>query len=212
MVRQIVKAYVGGATLSPEELESVMSIQEAAIHEMQQYLLKARKPRGPQVKADEFFDPLREFGHHRFPLLEGLLDGVDVLEIAAGPTPWLSLLEYPVRSVTLEEPHFTMQTQEAVKEYTIPVDDRDALSFLLDQPDASAVVVSKGFSWDLFGLGVIDFQFDTDYFCFVAREIARITPVGKPTLHVSFNDSYLAMAGFEPTNIQWIYRRSDQRI
>ncbi len=129
------------------------------------------------------------------------IKGKRVIELGPGADPkadWLyencEISEYI--GVEPFYPHLTREkiTRNSEKNNVIQ---EDGLSFLLNQPDESAIVMSNGVICK--ELIISPYNENVDYFRFLAKEIYRVTPIRCPTFHISafFHQDFFVKHGFQ---------------
>lgn len=127
----------------------------------------------------EIFVKLRELNFAQ------TVNGKNIIELGTGAGPCFErLLQFGINSYTAVEPFHPDKTEQALKNHPkTSIAKTDGLSFLLSQPDNSAIILSFGvLCQELFFYNYNSLI--ENYFRFLIKEIYRVTPLGSPTIHV----------------------------
>lgn len=195
----IILDYITGKDLSPEDLQKVIEAREKSIK-------TASYQTASGVGTNFYYDFDRICFEGIKEMSEGL-KGQRVIELGPGMHPiYEKLISFEIdHYIAVEgfEPDATGGALNVMLEnhgddhfQKVEVVHKDALSYLLEQPDESAVVMSFGMMCPELQNGKNDL-----YYPFLAKEIHRVTPKDGLTLYVGSRDFGLAhlmkKVGFE---------------
>jgi len=147
------------------------------------------------------------------PYFHKSINGKRCIELGPGMDPMADwLFAHGASEYIGVEPFHPELTREELQdsEKSAVIDDKEALGFLLQQPDESALVFSRGVLCP-----ELQLCNTTDYFSFIAKESYRVTPKGCPNIHITSTlgeeDNIVARA-FKNAGFYAVLDRGDNTI
>lgn len=188
--------FFSGEYLLDEQIRVILNYRERCIS----YALH-RNMKMVDVTFGDIFDLALKHSTTNLQLFERQFMGKRVIELGPGADPKSNWLhdKYRISEYVGVEPFYPHLTGEKIEfsGRTIDVIKEDGLSFLIHQPDESAIVISNGVVCT--ELILSHKNESVDYFRFLAKEIYRVTPKGNPTFHIS---TFLAQDFFEKVGFE----------
>lgn len=183
---EIIDAYCRGRPLDASDLQIAQAARERSI--------ATTLERAVSGIATSFVEDFEILALRHAHLFREQLKGRDVIEIGPAHRPaYTDLKKFGIGRYTAVEAFETKSTggalnhildqlpkaqgDAAYREMTLS--DKDGLTYLINQPDESAIVMSFGVlcPW-------LQQHENTNYYRFLAREIYRVTPQGGISVHV----------------------------
>lgn len=202
----ILNDYFANRDLNSDELNEVLACRERCIAKAASHSLPSTTSYAMSFNVQ--MELMKRYIQNAEDILKNSINGRKAIELGPGCSPmhkWL--FEQGASDYTGVELLYPQISERIVSGENARIVDSDALSFLLSQPDGSAIVASRGVLND-------EVMPSTSYARFLIREIYRVTPKGAVTIHsmgVSSLDEkrFFREAGFTPLddkdyNAVWI--------
>lgn len=200
-LQKLVDAFLRNKELTEEELKTALRYRGECIKKIQERGYHGSSTRNDYVQLLRATLPI-----YLPQSLADKLKGQRVIELGPGERPNAEFLfeRYGIAEYIAVEPFLTHLTERTLntKDPRNRIVEEDGLSYLLRQPDSSAVIISSA---------VICTELMTDidgkkrtYYKFLGREMHRVTPFGAPTIHYTTGlgkedtEDFFTMHGFEP--------------
>ncbi|MFA5888505.1 MAG: hypothetical protein WC852_07390 [Candidatus Nanoarchaeia archaeon] len=203
---EILDDYFANRDLVSDELKEVIACRERHIAKAANHSL--RSTTSYEMSFDVQMEMFRRYVSNAEIILRNSINGRKAIELGPGLSPmhkWL--LERGASEYTGVEMLYPKISEKMVSGQNAKIVDNDALSFLVSQPDESAIIASRGVLNE-------EVMPSSNYARFLIREIYRVTPKSGITIHstgVSSADEkrFFKEAGFTPLdtrdyNAVWI--------
>ncbi|MDD4878116.1 MAG: hypothetical protein PHO02_03710 [Candidatus Nanoarchaeia archaeon] len=203
---EILNDYFASRDLASDELNEVLACRERSIAKAASHSLPSTTSYA--MSFDVQMELMKRHIENAENILKSSIRGRRAIELGPGCNPlqkWL--LERGASEYTGVEMLYPQVSEKMVSGENAKIVKSDALSFLVSQPDESAIVASRGVLND-------EVMPSPNYARFLIREIYRVTPKGAVTIHsmgVSSLDEnrFFREAGFKPLddkdyNAVWI--------
>lgn len=192
---EILNDYFANRDLDSDELNEVLACRERCISQAANHSLRSTTSYAMSFNVQ--MELLRRYFDNAEDILKDSIKGRKAIELGPGRSPmhkWL--LERGASEYTGVEMFYPQISERLVSGENAKIVEGDALSFLLSQPDESAIVASRGVLND-------EVMPSPSYARFLIKEIYRATPKGAVTIHsmgVSSADErrFFREAGFRP--------------
>ncbi|MFH1065668.1 MAG: hypothetical protein V1734_04155 [Nanoarchaeota archaeon] len=203
---EILNDYFANRDLTGDELKEFLACRERSIAQAANHPLRSTTTYA--MSFDVQMELLRRYILNAETILKDSINGRKAIELGPGCNPmhrWL--FERGASEYTGVEMLYPQISEKMVSGENAKIVNNDALSFLLSQPDESAIITSRG----VLNQEVMP---SSNYARFLIREICRVTPKGGITIHSSGVSSvdekrFFKEAGFTPLdekdyNAVWI--------
>ncbi len=198
-LRNLVDVFLNREELTQEELERVLRYRQICIQKVND----AGYP-GSSTNYAQLFEPCMKYETPAEVVSE--LKGQRVIELGPGEHPNAELLfdVYGIAEYVAVEPFLTQLTEKSLntRDPRNKIVKQDGLSYLLEQQDNSAVMISCAVICPEL---MIDAEgHKQDYYRFVGKEMYRVTPQGAPNIHFVTGidkwdvDLFFTSHGFRP--------------
>jgi hypothetical protein len=202
----ILDDYFANRDLNSDELIEVLACRERNIAKAASHSLTSTTSYA--MSFDVQMELFKRYFENSEDIFKNSINGREAIELGPGCNPmhrWL--FERGASEYTGVEMLYPQISQRMVSGDNARIVDNDALSFLVSQPDESAIIASRGVLND-------EVMPSASYARFLIKEIYRVTPKGAITIHsmgVSSADEkrFFKEAGFRPLderdyNAVWI--------
>ena len=202
----ILNDYFANKDLTSDELIEALACRERCIAKAADNSLTSTTSYA--MSFDVQMELFKRYFENAEDILKNSITGRKAIELGPGCNPmhrWL--LERGASEYTGVEMLYPQVSERMITGNNAKIVDNDALSFLVSQPDESAIIASRGVLNE-------EVMPSSNYSRFLVKEIYRATPKGGITIHstgVSSNDEkrFFKEAGFKPLdsrdyNVVWV--------